>query len=197
MRGVTVDDGLRQNTDLNSQFAFRTRILKVVALPQFIGLLLVVLFALGAALLRAARGALGVCFAMCAACCNSSGVRRAAKAGLPALSDARFEAADAGAVATAAAAAAAAAAARGGVASRASAVLRASQWHGPPSYAMAHDPRFAALFADPTTGARAARTKAKRLGGRALLALQRAAVEGFVIFDAAAAVNKAAGPHAV
>ena len=179
--GVTVDDGLRQNIDLSSQFDFRTRILKVAALPQFIGLLLMALISILVVLLRVIRRIVGVCFAACAACCNDTGIRKEVNeiaARLPFLSDARFETVDP---------------------ATSSPVARAKgQWSGPTSYAMVHDARFASLFADPITGAAvdltskpAARGKTGLLTARAHAAAARAAVEGFVVFDSSAAVKQA------
>jgi hypothetical protein len=165
--GVTVDDALRQNIDLSSQFNFRQRILKVAALPQFAALVLMTAIALLVVVLRVVRRVLGVCFAACAACCNDTGIRKEVNdiaARLPFLSDARFETVDQ------AAASPGEARAKG-------------QWSGPTSYAMIHDARFAALFADPITGGavQAASKPAKRgatglLSARAQAAAARAAV---------------------
>lgn len=178
--GVTVDDGLRQNTDLSSQFDFRTRILKVAALPQFAALLLIVLIAALLVVLRIVRRIFGVLFAACAACCNDTGVRKEVNeiaAGLPYLSDARFETVDQ-------------------AASSEEARVK-GLWQGPTSYSMVHDSRFAALFADPITGnAVAVSSKPATRGANGLLtaraqaAAARAAVEGFVVFDAAATVKQ-------
>ena len=178
--GVTVDDGLRQNTDLSSQFNFRTRILKVAALPQFVGLLLITAISVLIVLLRVIRRIVGVFFAACAACCNDTGIRKEVNeiaARLPFLSDARFETVDP-------AASSPEARAKG-------------QWSGPTSYAMIHDARFASLFADPITGAavnpasKPARGTTGLLTARAHAAAARAAVEGFVVFDSSAAVKQA------
>jgi len=165
-----VDASVLQNADLSSQFNLRQRALKTVAFPQFLGFLACCALVLLGSTVRATLGRLAAAYlSLWTTVCADPASDAAAK--LPPLNEARYELEEEQVHEQV----------RGDVGG-----LPESKhgWSGATSYAMSHDERYRELFTDPSAGEGGAPgTRNRRAAAQA--ALERAALQGFVIFDPA------------